>query len=215
MTRILPGLRPARAVVPGLLAGALTCTLVACGAGHDAVTARYYSPADGVSAVVGELRVLNALVVAPSSGGTSAVVSMMIANDGDQPETISRVTTEKFGEVAITGSRDVPAHGALVFGGPTGKGTATVNNFTAKSGETVTLDVEFAKSTPVRGLRTVVTPATGYYAGFVVTPTAPVPTSAKASPPQVSPGAPAGTGGANAANPSGTNVRQPQPPRQS
>src|SRR4051812_47019575 len=92
-----------RLFAAGVLAACLVGSLAACGAGNNATTRHFYSPSDGVSAVVGTMRVLNALVVAPPQGGSGAVLTMLVANDGPAPEHITGISTDRFGPVQLSG----------------------------------------------------------------------------------------------------------------
>lgn len=175
---------------------ALAGTLAACGAGPNAVTRDYYAPADGVNAIVGSMRALNALVVSPAPGGdATGFVTMGVGNNGTQPDTITRIVTDK-GPVELRGRREIPPQSVLLVGGPRAETQARIPNYTGKPGETVSMDIEFERNPTIR-LRTVSVSPTGYYKGFIVSPTAAPVTSVAASPAQTAPAAPAGTGGAN------------------
>lgn len=201
-------------------AAASLFALAGCGAGVDAQTAEFYSPGDGVNAIAGDMRVLNALVVAPGEGGQDAVISMMVANDGTQPQAITEVLSDRFGPARITGERTVPARGAILYGVEGVQGRAILPGFTGKAGETVTLTVRFARNRPIDNLQTVILPPTGYYGDLKVQPappaspviteppiTGPPPTGGRQAPvnpagsPPVTDPAGVATGGAEVNNP--------------
>lgn len=195
---------PRRAPFRAVLVLAVTVpATAACGAGLNATTQKFYAPGDGVSRVQNDIRVLNALVVAPASGSSDATISMVVANDGDQPDTIKSIDAGGAGRVEISGAKEIPAHGALGFGAQSATSSALVRGFTGKAGEIVPLRIEFERGGTVSDLRTIVAPADGYYPGFQVTPTGsgfPSPAGSPSMP--ITP--PAGTGG-------GSPVESPSP----
>ena len=203
--------RPALAV---LLAGALPLT-AACGAGYDAGTQKYYAPADGVLKVQGHIRILNLMVVAPPEGSSEATISVTVANDDVLPDTVTEITTAA-GQAEIQGPREVPAGGTLAFGSPSAESRAVIRGFTAPVGGSATLTFRFARNGAV-DVATVVVPSTGYYSGFVVTPTpgasmpenvpgeTPSPDPAQSGSARPNPGVPAPASGGGL--PSGTESR--------
>lgn len=195
-----PRRAPYRAIL--ILAVAVPAT-AACGAGLNATTSKFYAPGDGVSRVQNDIRVLNALVVASPPGGSDATISMVIANSGGQPDTIKSIDAGPAGRVEIQGAKEIPAKGALGFGGQSATSTAVVRGFSGKAGEFVSLRIELERNGTISDLRTIIAPPDGYYRGFEVTPTGSGFPSPAASPPMpVTP--PAGTGG-------GTPVASPSP----
>ncbi len=196
----------ARVLLPAVASLALVAGTAACGAGPDAQTQKFYSPGDGVNAVVGHMRVLNALVVAPGEGSQEAVISMALGNDSTAPETVEQVVTDKYGPVRLVGERTIPARGSVIYGAEASKNRAIIPGFTGKAGETVTLRFEFSRNAPVPALQTVVVPPTGYFDDLRIRPepsatpsgtaTGTAPVNPPGSPPVTSPSAPAGIGGA-------------------
>jgi hypothetical protein len=160
-------------LTPVLLATSLLLVTTGCAAGLHAQTLKPYSPADGVVANSGDIRVLNALVVADATG--KGVVSLTIVNRGNRDDTLSELTSPD-GTVDLTGTRDLPAGMAVRFG-PTTEPSATISDLTAAPGATITLRFVFARTRPIT-LETVVVPATGAYASITPGPDAAEPTDA-------------------------------------
>jgi copper(I)-binding protein len=151
--------RPHRALV--VAAAAAAVSLVAgCSAGFEATAVKPYAPADGILADSGDIRVLNALVVAGDAGRTG-VVSMTIANRGDQDDRLTGVTTGA-GTADLGGDTALPAGGAVRFGSGT-DASVTISGMTRLAGESIRLRLTFARNQPVT-IDTVVVPATGDYA---------------------------------------------------
>jgi hypothetical protein len=166
---------PARAAIAPVLALAAATAAAGCGAGVNATTQKFYAPADGVSRVQGDIRVLNALVVAPAEEGGeggAATIAMVIANDGTRPDRLISVDAGDAGEVVLSGPREIPAKGVLTFAGPTAEATAVIPEFRGHPGEIVSLSFTFERTGVVEGLRTIAVAADGYYEGFAVRPTA-------------------------------------------
>ena len=176
-------LRSRRLPTLAALTAAVTATAVlgGCSAGFDATSAQPYAPSDGIIASSGDLRVLNALVVA-AEGADSGLVSMTVANRGTQDDRITGITTPA-GSVDLVGDAQLPAGGAVAFGA-TGT-TATVSGLDAAPGEGIELKVAFARAEPVT-LRTVVVPATDDYAALTPSPS-PTPTPVSTETPTESP----------------------------
>lgn len=136
--------------------------LTGCSTGFNATSSEPYAPSDGVQAVSGDIRVLNALVVA-GSAGTTGVVGTTIANTGDRDDRLTDITSPD-GTIVLSGSRDLPAGDAVALGAGTDP-SATVTGLTKAVGEQITLRFSFARAEPVT-VHTVVLAATGYYADF-------------------------------------------------
>lgn len=164
-------MRPTRRAATAALLAAVPL-LAGCGAGQDATTANYYAPADGINHVQGPVHVLNVLVVAPAQGSSDAPISMTVANDGAQPDTLVGIDAGPVGRAELLGPREIGPESTLSFAGPTAQSSAVIRNFTGRAGETVTLQLTFQRAGRTPPLATVVVPREGYYAGFVVTPTA-------------------------------------------
>ena len=174
-SRRLPTLAALAAVVTA------TALLGGCSAGFDATSTKPYAPSDGVIASSGDLRVLNALVVA-AEGGDEGLVSMTVVNRGTQDDRVTGITTPS-GSVAVEGDNRLPAGGSLTFGAA--GTTATVSGLAKAPGQAIELRVAFARAEPVR-LRTVVVPAVGEYATLTPSPS-PTPTPSPTETPTESP----------------------------
>jgi copper(I)-binding protein len=162
--------RSRRALVVACAAAAVSL-LAGCASGFGATSIQPYAPADGILANSGDIRVLNALVVA-GDGGRTGVVSMTIANRGDQDDRLTGLTSPH-GSADLTGDATLPAGGAVRFGSDTDV-TATITGMTRLAGETIRLRLTFARTQPLT-IDTVVVEATGDYAE--ITPSAsPTPT---------------------------------------
>jgi len=151
--------RPRRARVVAAAAAAVSL-LAGCSAGFGATTVKPYAPSDGILAESGDIRVLNALVVA-GDGGRTGVVSMTLANRGDRDDRLTGLTSPA-GTAELSGDTTLPAGGAVRFG--TGSdATATISGMTRLAGESIRLRLTFARTEPIT-IDTVVVPATGDYA---------------------------------------------------
>lgn len=140
-----------------------------CSSGFGATSIKPYAPSDGILADSGDIRVLNALVVA-SDDGRAGVVSMTVVNRGTRDDRLTGVTTPE-ASVAFDGPVELPAGGAVPFTG-SGEASATLTLLAKKAGETITLELTFARTQPVT-LRTVVVPAEGEYAELTPAPSFP------------------------------------------
>jgi hypothetical protein len=151
------------------VAAATTVTLVAgCGAGFGAPGEKAYQPADGVNGNAGEIRVLDALVVAPPDGGDGVVV-MSVVNRGSEPDQLVSITSSQ-GQVETSSPTELAPQKPLMLSADSTP-AYTVRNLSARPGSFVDLQITFGRS-GVLNLRTVVVAATGYYES--ITP-APVP----------------------------------------
>ena len=148
-------------------AAAVTATafLGGCSAGFDATSTRPYAPADGVIADSGDLKVLNALVVA-ADGADTGLVSMTVVNKGTKDDRVTGITSPS-GTVTIDGDDQLPAGGALSFG--TEGATATISPLDQSPGQGVELKITFSRAEPVT-LRTVIVPATDEYSSLTPSP---------------------------------------------
>jgi hypothetical protein len=161
-SRRLRRLRPLAA-----LAAALTVTvLTGCSTGFDATSKKDYAPSDGIVAGDGDIRVLNALVVA-ADGADDGLVSMSVVNRGEAADRITGIESDA-GDVTLGGDTSLPAGSSVSFGAD--GTTATVSGLTKEPGQAVQLTIRFARSEPLT-LRTVIVPATDDYASL--TPSSP------------------------------------------
>jgi hypothetical protein len=156
-------------LISALLAIPVLALAAGCAAGNNAQTLQPYSPADGIVANSGNVRVLNALVVA-DPGGNTGVVSMTIVNRGTRLDGLTNLTSSS-GAVDFTGTRNLPPRVAVRFGATT-EPAATISGLTAKPGQTITLSLTFQRSRPLR-IATVVLPATGAYSSLTPGPATP------------------------------------------
>ena len=149
----------------------LTVTaLTGCSSGFDATSTKDYAPSDGIVAGDGDIRVLNALVVA-AEDADEGVVSMTVANRGDTADRITGIESDA-GDVTLDGDTSLPPGAAVAFG--TEEASATVSGLSKDPGQAVELTIRFAKAEPIT-LRTVIVLATDDYASL--TPSAaPTPT---------------------------------------
>ncbi len=168
------------------IASAIGATLLlgACASGPDAIVKKPYSPGDGIVGNSGSIRVLNSIVVAPE-GGATGVINMTVVNRGDRADELTAVTSDK-GTVDYAGSRTL-APGKAVTLDAESNPSAQIRDITAKPGEFITLVLSFRGTAPLQ-LRTLVVPATGYYA--TVTP------AAAPTPTDTTTGTPSGSGSA-------------------
>lgn len=162
------------AVVAAVVISALP-VVAACGAGQDSASRKIDTPADGVITSTGDVRILNALVVAAPSGDTGTI-AMTIANNGTQPDELVGLTSS-VGSVQVTGRTQIPAAATLglVSGGTT---QATITGLSAKPGETIQLTARFAQAGEVT-FGVPIYPAQSYFASLAP--------SASASPSAVTP----------------------------
>jgi len=155
-----------------VLAVTATALLGGCSTGFDATAAKPYAPSDGIIASSGDLRVLNALVVA-ADGADDGVISMTVVNRGFQDDRITGITTPS-GSVTIDGDDALPAGGSLSFG--TTATTATVSELDSTPGQGIELKISFSRAEPIT-LRTVIVPAVDEYASLTPSPSlTPTPT---------------------------------------
>jgi hypothetical protein len=161
--------------VVALLSTVALAVLAGCAANGSPITS--YAPADGVLVTAGPLKVQNALVVAPEEGG-DGVLSMTIYNGGTEAEQLAAVETDA-GQVDYTGSRELPPGGSVTFGARSNP-SVTISGLSAVPGEAIRLRLVLEQGEPVT-IRTVVVPATGYYAEFTPAP-APSPSPGTGSP---------------------------------
>jgi hypothetical protein len=151
-----------------------------CGAGFDATSTEPYAPGDGILADSGDLRVINALVVAGDDG--RGVVSATVVNRGGRDDTLTGVTSPD-ATIDVDDSLDLPAGGVITLGGA-GEDTEStvVTGLDKEPGETIELKFTFSRTQPVT-LRTLVVEATGDYATVTPSPSAtPTPTPSSPSP---------------------------------
>lgn len=150
------------------MVAALVALLSGCGSGFDATSTKPYSPSDGIRADSGDIRVLNALVVA-SETGSDGTVSATVVNQGNRVDRLTGITSPD-GTVELSGTGALPAGGSITLG-PAGDTTASLRDLASSAGQTVTLELAFARTDTVR-LTTVIVAATGDYAELAPSPAA-------------------------------------------
>jgi hypothetical protein len=143
-----------------------TVLLTGCGAGFNATAVQPYAASDGVEANSGDIRVVNALVVA-SPSITSGVISATIVNRGTRTDTLTGISSPD-GTVHFSGPATLAPGVATALGAGTDPG-ATITGLTRLAGETITLHMTFRDAHPVT-LHTVVVAAGGPYASVTAAP---------------------------------------------
>lgn len=180
-------LRPARsAALLASLAIVLTSGLAGCGAGPGAVASLDYAPSDGLLATLGELRVQNVLIVAPPEGGDTAVLTMAIAQVGDEEDRLADVTVDGAASVRVEGSDEIPAVGQVLFGGQESERQILLEGFSAPAGGTVEVTLRFEDAGEVT-LQPPVFAPTGYYEDYVAPEATPPPPTDGATPAPATP----------------------------
>ena len=157
--------------------------LAGCSSGFGATSTKDYAPSDGVVAGEGDIRVLNALVVA-TEGATDGVVSMTVVNRGETSDRVTGIESDA-GDVTLGGDTSLPPGAAVSFG--TEEATATISGLSKEPGQAVELTVRFAKAEPLT-FRTVIVPGTDDYASLTP-PASPTPTPTPTETPSESPSA--------------------------
>ena len=157
--------------------------LTGCSSGFDATSTQDYAPSDGIVAGDGDIRVLNALVVAAEDADDGAV-SMTVVNRGETSDRITAILSDA-GDVTLGGDTRLPPGGAISFG--TEEATATVSGLSKEPGQAVELTVRFAKAEPL-SFRTVMVLGTDDYASLTP-PASPTPTPSPTETPSETPSA--------------------------
>jgi hypothetical protein len=143
-----------------------TVLLTGCGAGFNATAVQPYAASDGVEANSGDIRVINALVVA-SPSITSGVISATIVNRGTHADTLTGISSPD-GSVHFSGSTALTPGLATTLGADT-QPSATITGLTRLAGESITLHLTFRRARPVT-VTTVVVAAGGPYASITPSP---------------------------------------------
>lgn len=120
--------RDRRALGPlrtALVAAALALPVAGCGVGPDAQTLGDWVPGEGTMNQAGEMRILNALVVIPEDGEGPGVLSMTIANDGDQADEVVELLVNG-SSIQLEGPSEIPGETSVRFGGPDAAVTAYI-----------------------------------------------------------------------------------------
>jgi copper(I)-binding protein len=143
-----------------------TVLLTGCGVGFNATAVQPYAAGDGVEGNSGDIRVVNALVVA-SPTITSGVISATIVNRGTHEDTLTRITSPD-GTVSFSGPATLAPGVATMLGADTDP-SATITGLTRLAGESITLHLTFRNAHPLT-LHTVVVAAGGAYASVTASP---------------------------------------------
>ena len=179
--------RTRRTLLAALLASLLTA-LAGCGAGFDAQTNQVYTPAEGVRVRVGDIELLNVLVVAPAEpesgtpaeggstaspspepGGASGVLLMTVANRGQRADSLAGVQARDVGGTGTEGPKEVAPRGVLRVGTGNGDTRVTLRGLKAKPGGIVELRVVLAGAGAVV-VKVPVVAAEGAYASVTASP---------------------------------------------
>ena len=158
--------RGTRALLAAAAAASGIVLIAGCGSGFGAQAEQKYQPADGVDVTQGSVRVLNALVVAPPDGG-DGVVSMTVVNQGTTPDQLTSVTSRQ-GQVETAPATQIAPQQAVAFSADSSP-VWTIRGLTSKPGSYVDLTLNFAQAGVV-DVKTVVVPATGFYASITAAP---------------------------------------------
>ncbi len=149
-----------------VLAVCLVAVLPAAGCyqGFDNTVNTQSATGNGTDFEVGDLKVLDATLVADEAGTGVASLSVTIVNDGEVDEALESVTAQLGGPGAVTGALDVPAGTSLRIGAP-GDPTIIFSGMQARAGQWETLTFTFSRSgSESRSIAVV--PPVGYYADF-------------------------------------------------
>lgn len=127
--------------------GALAITallLTGCGAGPDAQTRLISQVTDGIEANIGDLRMVNVLLVAQPDG--SAVLVGTIVNNGTKNDRISAITANSVDATLTPFAPALNIGGKAVFSGDSANAIAVFPGLDAKIGDRVTVEFTFSGS---------------------------------------------------------------------
>lgn len=190
------------------VAAVAACTTTACGNGADVAISRDFNAGDGMTQTKGQVRVLNALVVAPPQRDGAAVLSMRIVGLGGAGDKLLRVTVGG-ASTAFTGTTTLTGRGALSVGGPDATTQITTTGGGAPVAGTASRISMLWQRAGTLDVTTTVVSADGYYAGITASPT-----SAPSTPGVVPTPEPTTTGPASpTAGPTPTQSSIPTPSR--
>ena len=148
--------------------------LAACAAGDNAASleVRPDNAATSISTGQSQLKLNNIVVVTGADGLAPAGVTVNIANNGPQADTLTGVTVNGVPAV-LTGDMTVKSQDALLLGAP-GNPSAVVPTLDATPGQNTTVAFTFSTAGSVQVLA-LVSDGTGQYASYAPSPT-PTPT---------------------------------------
>ena len=131
--------------------GALAITallLTGCGAGPDAQTRLISQVTDGIEANIGDLRMVNVLLVAQPDG--SAVLVGTVVNNGTKNDRISAITANSVDATLTPFAPALNIGGKAVFSGDSANAIAVFPGLDAKIGDRVTVEFTFSGSGKVK-----------------------------------------------------------------
>lgn len=149
-----------------VLAVCLACVLPAAGCyqGFEGTVNTQGATGNGTDFEVGDLKVLDATLVADEGDTGVASLSVTIANSGEVDETLESVTAQLGGAGVVSGTLDIPAGQSLRIGAP-GDPTVVFTGMQARAGQWETLTFAFSTSGSASKSVKVVSPV-GFYADF-------------------------------------------------
>ena len=127
--------------------GALAITallLTGCGAGPDAQTRLISQVTDGIEANIGDLRMVNVLLVAQPDG--SAVLVGTVVNNGTKNDRIGAITANSVDATLTPFAPALNIGGKAVFSGDSANAIAVFPGLDAKIGDRVTVEFTFSAS---------------------------------------------------------------------
>ena len=122
--------------------------LTGCGAGPDAETRLIKQVTDGIEANIGDLRMVNVLVVAQPDG--SAVLVGTVVNNGTKNDRIGAITANSVDATLTPFAPALNSGGKAVFSGDSANAIAVFPALDAKIGDRVTVEFTFSNSGKVK-----------------------------------------------------------------
>ena len=116
--------------------------ITGCGAGPDAQTRLTSKLTDGVEANIGDLRMVNTLLVAQPDG--SAVFVVTVKNNVNKSDRISSITTGGFEATLTPFAPALNIGGKAVFSGDSANAIAVFTDLNAKIGDHVLVEFTFS-----------------------------------------------------------------------
>lgn len=136
MNRFYTRLRPRRSASAGLAGLSAACLLApmlltGCGTGQIAQTTDQASAVNGAEGTAGDLALRNVRIVAAQTGdaipaGSTVDLAFVASNQSvtGQDDQLTAISTD-IGNVSLTGTKKVPAGGALIVAPPIGQGAVS------------------------------------------------------------------------------------------
>jgi hypothetical protein len=143
--------RGPRAAVTAALLAALLPAATGCAAGFGAETVQPYTPADGVNADAGPMKVRGATLVAEEPGGPANLIASFV-NEADAPDRLTAVRLAEGGEEGdVTGGPVALPSGRLVQVGQSDGPHVTLEGPSSlRPGHFVAVELVFARAGTVR-----------------------------------------------------------------